>query len=118
MTAMEYFLSVVSEKVGHPVSGPVTFETAVSGCNDTLTVGGEIVAQGANARNLWALVPETGAVYFDCATKDIEDMEDVAMPVLDTPESYIFDPARDYGKWVPPSSLEKAAIFLAQKKEE
>ena len=57
MTQMEYFLSVVSEKVGHVVSGPVSFETAVSGCNDTLKVGGEIVAQGANARNLWALVP-------------------------------------------------------------
>lgn len=57
MTLMEYFLSVVSEKVGHAVAGAVSLEIAESGCNDTLTVGGEIVAQGANARSLWALVP-------------------------------------------------------------
>jgi hypothetical protein len=41
----------------------------------------------------------------------------LAVKYVDTPEAYVFDPVRDCGRWVPPSSLEKADMFLAQQTE-
>lgn len=57
MTNMEYFLSVISEKVGHKVSGAVSFVFGDCPQYDALLVGDEIVAQGSQARSLWILAP-------------------------------------------------------------
>lgn len=57
MTALEYFFSVIAEKVGHSVSGEVSFVVGNCHQNDTLLVGGEVVAQGSRAHSLWVLAP-------------------------------------------------------------
>ena len=55
--ALAYFMALAAEKAGHPVRGAIEFNTAASPCNDTLTVGGEVIWAGANARAKWGMVP-------------------------------------------------------------
>jgi hypothetical protein len=54
---MQYFLGVIAEKVGHEVSGEVSFVVGNCHQHDTLMVGDEIVAQGSRAHSLWMLAP-------------------------------------------------------------
>lgn len=57
MTALEYFLDVASWRAGQSLSGEILFQVGSSAHLDVLTIGGFPVAQGENARLLWALVP-------------------------------------------------------------
>ena len=58
MTAAQYFYAWVSELTGSAVCGQVRINLSAHGsCNDTLTVGGVVVAKGARAAQWYQAAP-------------------------------------------------------------